>query len=235
MHKLKFLIILIFGFFSLCFAEESITITTYYPSPYGVYNELQLYAHNPAVTTCDDAHKGTMFYKSTDDQVYVCKGATLGWQTLGGSKVVQIVSYETGAYATGTTPIPDATSIPQNNEGDLYMTLAITPKSATNKLKIDVVFNASSGQQVLCAVALFRDNVANALAVAPFNTYAASTQNFRNVPLTYIMDVPDTTTHTFYVRAGTVNAGWLWFNWYSDGSTFGGVVMSSITITEYAP
>jgi hypothetical protein len=25
----------------LCFAEESITITTYYPSPYGSYNELQ--------------------------------------------------------------------------------------------------------------------------------------------------------------------------------------------------
>ena len=33
---------LIFGFcVSFCFAEESITITTYYPSPYGVYNELQ--------------------------------------------------------------------------------------------------------------------------------------------------------------------------------------------------
>ncbi|MFA4843145.1 MAG: hypothetical protein WC658_04865 [Candidatus Omnitrophota bacterium] len=85
MKKLEFLIILIFGFFSLCFADESLTITTYFPSPYGVYNELQLYAHNPAVTTCDDAHKGTMFYKSTDDQVYVCKGATLGWQAVGGS------------------------------------------------------------------------------------------------------------------------------------------------------
>ena len=33
---------LIFGFGVLCcFAEESITITTYYPSPYGSYNELQ--------------------------------------------------------------------------------------------------------------------------------------------------------------------------------------------------
>jgi len=62
------------------FAEESITITTYYPSPYGVYNELQLFPHNPAVTACDDAHKGTLFYKSTDDQVYVCKGTTLGWK-----------------------------------------------------------------------------------------------------------------------------------------------------------
>ncbi|MCK9431299.1 MAG: hypothetical protein M0R17_15130 [Candidatus Omnitrophica bacterium] len=41
MKKVKFLIIFIFGSFNLCFgAEESITITTYYPSPYGSYNEL---------------------------------------------------------------------------------------------------------------------------------------------------------------------------------------------------
>lgn len=30
-----------FVFVPSCFAQESITITTYYPSPYGVYNELQ--------------------------------------------------------------------------------------------------------------------------------------------------------------------------------------------------
>jgi hypothetical protein len=96
MKKLKFLIILIFGFFSLCFADESLTITTYFPSPYGVYNELQLYAHNPAVTTCDDAHKGTMYYKSTDDQVYVCKGTTLGWKTVGGGSTAD---YDSGWFA----------------------------------------------------------------------------------------------------------------------------------------
>ncbi|MFA4843004.1 MAG: hypothetical protein WC658_04120 [Candidatus Omnitrophota bacterium] len=100
MLKLKFLIILIFGFFSLCFADESLTITTYFPSPYGVYNELQLYAHNPAVTTCDDAHKGTLFYKSTDDQVYVCKGATLGWQTVGGGSTPD---YDSGWFADNTS------------------------------------------------------------------------------------------------------------------------------------
>jgi len=41
MRRTKFLFIFIFGFFSLSFAEESITITTYYPSPYGSYNSLQ--------------------------------------------------------------------------------------------------------------------------------------------------------------------------------------------------
>ncbi len=42
MKKIKFMAISIFGLFNLCFAaEESITITTYYPSPYGSYNSLQ--------------------------------------------------------------------------------------------------------------------------------------------------------------------------------------------------
>jgi len=91
-----FLGILLLAFNPFVFADETLTVTTYYPSPYGVYNELQLYAHNPAVTTCDDAHKGTMFYKSTDDQVYVCKGATLGWQILGGGGAPD---YDSGWFA----------------------------------------------------------------------------------------------------------------------------------------
>ena len=42
MKKLKFLTIFIFGLFNLCFAsDESITVTTYYPSPYGSYSYLQ--------------------------------------------------------------------------------------------------------------------------------------------------------------------------------------------------
>ncbi|MFA4993409.1 MAG: hypothetical protein WC571_05525 [Candidatus Omnitrophota bacterium] len=40
MKRMKFLFIFIFVFFSLSFAQESITIMTYYPSPYGTYNSL---------------------------------------------------------------------------------------------------------------------------------------------------------------------------------------------------
>jgi hypothetical protein len=42
MKKIKLIVISFFGLVNLCFAaEESITITTYYPSPYGSYNSLQ--------------------------------------------------------------------------------------------------------------------------------------------------------------------------------------------------
>ncbi|MDP3041141.1 MAG: hypothetical protein Q8N62_00185 [Candidatus Omnitrophota bacterium] len=93
-------------FCSICvFAAEDITITTYYPSPYGVYNELQLYAHSPAVTTCDDAHKGTMYYNSVDNQVYVCKGTTLGWQALGSTKTSVLTVRDAGGSADCTITV----------------------------------------------------------------------------------------------------------------------------------
>lgn len=60
---------LIFGFcVSFCFAEESITITTYYPSPYGVYRVLRLFPHGDLVpgTDCSSDGEGAMtYYKDT--------------------------------------------------------------------------------------------------------------------------------------------------------------------------
>jgi len=57
--------------------------------------------------------------------------------------VVQMVSTQTGALQTDTTTIPADDTIPQNTEGFEVMTLAITLKSATNKLEIDVVANVA--------------------------------------------------------------------------------------------
>jgi hypothetical protein len=61
--------------------SETITLTTYYPAPFGVYNELRLYPHNnPSV--CNASTEGTMYYNSDDHQVYVC-GESGVWQNLG--------------------------------------------------------------------------------------------------------------------------------------------------------
>jgi hypothetical protein len=75
---------LVIIFLSTTFAyaqEESITITTYYPSPYGVYNELRLYPHSPATTPCDSSATGTMYYNSTTNQILVCNGTS--WSAVG--------------------------------------------------------------------------------------------------------------------------------------------------------
>jgi len=67
--------------FSFVFSEESMTITTYYPSPYGSYNELQLYPHSLPVTSCGSSTRGTMYYDSDDNQTKICDGNN--WQTIG--------------------------------------------------------------------------------------------------------------------------------------------------------
>ena len=78
---------------------------------------------------------------------------------------VQVVSTQTGALATGTTILPFDDTIPQNTEGDQYMSVSITPKSTTNKLLILVnAFQSHTNANGQNGCALFQDSIANALA-----------------------------------------------------------------------
>jgi hypothetical protein len=151
-----------------------------------------------------------------------------------GVTVVQVVSTQTGAVATGSTVLPFDDSIPQKTEGDEYMSLAITPTSATNKLKIDVVINlASSSGTPWVTAALFQDSTANALA-AVTRWFAASPTD-APIMFTHHMTAGTTSATTFKVRAGPDVANTLTFNGVSGARRFGGVMASSITIREYVP
>jgi hypothetical protein len=147
--------------------------------------------------------------------------------------VLQMVNSTTGAVATGTTLIPSDDTIPQSTEGDQYMTLAVTPRGATNNLRIDVVVQvASSAGGGRMAAALFQDSTANALAV--------SIQGFvdANKPMmlsfTHFMAAGTTSATTFKVRVGNSAAGTTTFNGASSARLYGGVSSSSITISEIA-
>ncbi len=86
-------------------ADESLTITTYYPSPYGTYNELQLYPHSSPATTCNATTRGTMYYDSDDGQIHVCDGTT--WPSIGGGGGYWALS-GTNIYNTNTgNVLPD--------------------------------------------------------------------------------------------------------------------------------
>ena len=70
MRKLFLFIILIFLCLTVCSAqnqEESITITTYYPSPYGVYKNLRLYPTDEP--TGSAVTEGLMYYDKDDHAV----------------------------------------------------------------------------------------------------------------------------------------------------------------------
>ena len=145
--------------------------------------------------------------------------------------VVQVVNYQTGETATGNTVIPRDDTIPQITEGDEYMTLAITPKSATNKLKIEVVIQGSDNVGITSTVALFRGSTANALACAP--TVRTTGEEYYTTSLTHYMTAGATSATTFKVRVGVSNgSAYFRFNGANGGRQFGGVMSSSITITE---
>jgi hypothetical protein len=144
--------------------------------------------------------------------------------------VLQVVNYQTGALATGTTTIPVDDTIPQNTEGDEYMTLAITPISASSKLIIQVtgIFQSSGASNF--AVALFQDSIANALAVCwgILPAFAHDTYTF-----SHYMTAGTTSLTTFKVRAGG-SSGTVTFNGYGGSRNYGGRMASSITIWEIA-
>lgn len=149
--------------------------------------------------------------------------------------VKQVVFTETGAVATGTALIPKDDTIPQITEGDEYMTRTITPGSTSNRLVIDVVYigEQNTAGSLSITVALFRDAVAGALAVG-VNEPTAQT-SLKTISFRHIMTAPSTSQITFRVRAGLRGAGTLTFNGENGVRRFGGVLASSITITEIGP
>jgi len=147
-------------------------------------------------------------------------------------QVVQIVNVTNSAVATGTTVMPSDDSIPQNDEGYQYMSLAISPKSASNKLKIEVVWFGADAASNTHTLALFQDSTANALAAVELN----ATADWRTVDnFSHYMTAGTVSETTFKVRVGSAASTTTTFNGVSSGRKYGGVAASSITITEYTP
>ena len=147
-------------------------------------------------------------------------------------RTLQIVNSQTGAVATGTTTIPFDDTIPQNTEGTEFLSVAITPSSTSNLLLIQVVMNYSYSIANTVTMALFQDTTANALAAS--SEYGSTATGMINSGLTHYMTAGTTSSTTFKVRAGGETAGTLTVNGFSGARKLGGVMISSITVTEYA-
>lgn len=144
---------------------------------------------------------------------------------------IQTVNVLSTAVATGTTVIPLDDTIPQNTEGDQYMTLAITPKSATNILVITAtVFLSNSANSHLVA-ALFQDATASALAATAM--YQLTPSGAMVMVFTHTMAAGTTSSTTFKIRAGGGSAGTTTFNGAAGARLFGAITKSSMVITEY--
>lgn len=130
------------------------------------------------------------------------------------------------AATSGAIPIDD--TIPQNGEGAQLITLAITPKSATNQLEIEVFIPVANGVAGTQVAALFQDTTANALAVTTVTLNASYQQA---LILRYRMVAGTTIATTFKVRVGC-NAGTLNINGAGGVRQFGGINAVRVFIKE---
>ena len=156
--------------------------------------------------------------------------AAIATTKLGAGAIVQVVNVTTGAVATTTTVMPYDDTIPQKTEGGEFLTLAITPTHASNKLLIQVVAALShSAAAFWMTIALFQDTTANALAATQYRGGAAT--EGQDMSFNHYMAAGTTSETTFKVRAGG-GGGTVTFNGSGAARKMGGVYASSITITE---
>lgn len=148
--------------------------------------------------------------------------------------LIQQVYTESGAVATGSTLFAGGDAIPANTGGDQYMTLAITPKSASNILVIEFLGYFSNTDQTPIIVGIFQDATVNALAAQSQQTYW--TANSRSqIAIRHQMVSGTASATTFNIRVGATGAGTLTFNGNSGSREMGGVCASSLRITEFTP
>jgi len=172
--------------------------------------------------------EGQLCYLSSTNVVQYYSGTT--WASVASNVVVQQVNTQTGAVATGTTIMPFDDTIPQSGEGTQFMTLAVTPTSATNNLFIQVDAICSFNIANTLTAALFQDATASALAAA--SEFQTTPTGITTISFNHTMVAGTTSATTFKIRIGGESAGTLTFNGYSSARMLGGVFASSITITE---
>ncbi len=145
--------------------------------------------------------------------------------------VVQALDTAYTTYGSATTQIPKDNTIPQNTEGDEIITQAITPKSATNRLRIECYFPVvTSDGLTTITMALFQDATADALAVAAIKADTAT----RALKLEHEMAAGTTSATTFKIRLGPSTAQTIYINGSTTARLYGGISAVRLRITEYS-
>jgi len=147
-----------------------------------------------------------------------------------GGRLVQSLMKQINTADSTTVAIPYDTSIPQIGEGKEYVTLAITPTSATNLLHIHFKATVGNTAGARTALALFQDATANALCACVTNQVAGEVSD---LTIDYWMVAGTTSATTFRIRFGpNVNTETAYINRNSAGSLFGGALISFLQVDE---
>lgn len=164
----------------------------------------------------------TLIYDGTNFQIASSAPASI---------IVQVITAELATSSNNAATIPVDASIPQSSEGTEILTAAITPRSAASSLLVEVLtYLGNSGTNKNGAAAVFRDGTADAVAAGWGNIDG----NASILPLPVRITVPSTTATltTFKLRVGSDSGTTYWNRSASADTSLGGVMKTSIRITE---
>jgi len=153
------------------------------------------------------------------------------------SRVLQVVHVQEGDYDSTLAYFPAHSTTPTTSHGKEFMSLAITPKSATSDLYIEVVTQAAcsvASQQL--SQGLYVDAVTNAIAAGMVGMSNAATNGwtYGTGVIKHKVASGSTTLRTYKVRGGSAPSGKFEFNGASL-AYWGSLSASTITITEIEP
>lgn len=140
--------------------------------------------------------------------------------------------YTTNTSSSSTIPIDD--TIPQSGEGVQIISVSITPKSTTNRIRARFrgqfygFDGAASPVAASVVCALFQDSVANALAASIGRTGDAG--GYGNFDLEYEYVPATTSAITLKIRVG--GDGSTWYLNGANGRKFGGVSRCTLVVEE---
>jgi hypothetical protein len=152
------------------------------------------------------------------------------------SRLVQVVKTSLSTKSTGTTAIPPDTSIPQNDEGDQYMTVSITPTNTNNILYVTVNIGMFGGNAAVdISHCIFNSNVHATNALATTTYYQGDANNSCGTAhLNYhclASDANGTSATTFTLRGGQTS-GTYTICGYANAAQFGVSALATMTVME---
>lgn len=142
-----------------------------------------------------------------------------------------VVDSVTAAYSTNTaltTILPVDDTIPTNTEGDQILTVAITPKAITNKLRCRFSGNVAASAVINIGVAMFQGSTCMDAAYVTNGT--ANGGNIIAIEAEYTPG--SLSSQTISIRSGPGTAGTIRWNGTSAGRIFGGAANATLVVEE---
>lgn len=178
---------------------------------------------------------------ATAGTVYVASGAGSGsWTTLShtGVAVGMCVGFSYAQNATErtiTNVLPADDTVPQNTEGTEVITVAHTPKSSTNILRIDCSLQVAGAANMKIVSALFQDSTAAALMGRMVSVMGSDSDDGESAALnfSYFVVAASTSARTYKVRAGPGEPGTVYINSEDAGGVFGNLSFATLSVTEF--